>query len=133
MNTIKITGQRKYLVIEDNGSRINWFKSKLPIERTTYAWTPEAAVTAVSIDPLDYDVVFLDHDAVNIFWQPEDKDEAKSTFIYAARKLAVRGFAGTVVIHSFNVPGARRMDSLLRHSAETYIWKFGTFDIECAG
>lgn len=131
MNTIKLTGQGKYLVIEDSARRISWFRSKLPIANTVYATTPEAAVEAVSVAVLDYDVVFLDHDAVNIFWNEEDKDEAKSTFIYAARKLAMRGFSGTVIIHSFNEPGARRMDSLLWHTADTHIWKFGMFDIEC--
>lgn len=128
---VKLTGLGNYLVIEDAASRIRWFREKLPVSKTIYATTPEAAVEAASAVATDYDVVFLDHDAVSIFWTPEDKDEAKSTFINAARTLAARKFAGTVIIHSFNVPGARRMESLLRHTADVHIMKFGTFEIEC--
>lgn len=129
MNTINITGTHKYLVIEDNPARIRWFKERLPIATTVYAGNPtEALIAASQAD--DVEVVFLDHDAVNIFWKPEDKEESRSTFIEAAKELSARGFKGAVVIHSLNHPGALRMQSMLRHEADVYIWKFGTFEIK---
>lgn len=125
---VQISKHAKVLVIEDNGRRNAWFREHLPVENTTYATNPQDAVIAVN--HAEYNVIFLDHDAINIMWTEEDKNPSVSTFIDAVRQLQHLEFAGSVLIHSFNAPGAERFKHMLGRHAQVHIAKFGTFSIE---
>jgi hypothetical protein len=107
-------------LIEDSGARIEWFRERI-IERLDAAWTPEMALERAG-HCLEYDLIFLDHDAK---W-----NDARITFYDAALRMAQLGFSGTVVIHSLNVPGAKRMEYALGRNAKVVRMPYGTFEIE---
>ena len=72
MNLITIPSNSRVLVVEDSRSRINWFREHLNA-RTTICETKEDALEVLKNDA-PFDIVFLDHDAVPIFWTKEDAD-----------------------------------------------------------
>lgn len=126
MNLIKIPSDKRVLVVEDNNQRNIWFREHLNA-RTTICATKEAALEELK-NGAPFDIVFLDHDAVPVFWSLEDAEV--KTFYDVAKRLTELNFDGNVVIHSFNEAGAKRMMSLLRHTAADVVWmKFGTFGI----
>lgn len=114
----------KVLVVEDSAERVSWFRSKLP--GASIATTKEQALEFLK-NGAPFNLVFLDHDAVPIFWTEKDADE--KTFYDVAKRLTELKFSGTVIIHSFNAAGIKRMESLLRHTADVRVMKFGTFTI----
>jgi len=117
---ITIPDTSRVLLIEDSGFRIEWFRAHIP-ERLDVAWTPEMAVERAG-HCHEYDLIFLDHDAK---W-----DDAQVTFYEAALRMEQLGYSGTVIIHSLNVPGAKRMQYALSRNANVQLLRYGTFEIE---
>ncbi len=110
----------RVLLIEDASTRIAWFRERIT-ELMDVAWTPETALERAQ-HCLQYDLIFLDHDAK---W-----NDSRVTFYEAAQLMAQLEFPGTVVIHSLNVPGAKRMEYALGRNAKVVRMPYGTFEIE---
>lgn len=117
------------LIVEDNEERIEWFKNALSGMRYQICMTPYDALAW--LDSSTPDVVFLDHDAVPMFVQPEDPDFSDLSFYRVAQRLARDNFSGLVVIHSGNPVGALRMANLIseKNCAKVLKAPFGSFKI----
>jgi hypothetical protein len=130
---ITIKRDKRVLLIEDQSARIVWFQQKLRGVHLDVATTPGEAVGILQLrkeEGTPYDIVFLDHDAVPVFIQPGDPQTHLKTFFSAAQELARQQFRGTVIIHSFNVPGSIKMQFLLGRTASVIRLPFGVFDLE---
>ncbi len=117
---ITIPAGSRVLLIEDSGARIEWFRERIT-ERLDVAWTPEMALERAG-HCLEYDLIFLDHDAK---W-----NDPRVTFYEAALRMEQLEYPGTVVIHSLNTPGAKRMEYALGRNAKVVLLRYGTFEIE---
>jgi hypothetical protein len=106
-------------LVEDSAERIKWFNQK--VQRMTVACRPDWALEELN-HGAPFDIVFLDHDAQ---W-----NDATKTFMSVALRLAELEFSGTVVIHSMNPVGAKRMAHVLGRHATVQVMPFGTFEIE---
>lgn len=116
------------LIVEDNLTRIEWFRDRLRNMDVTVCTTVIEALAAIA--DREFDIVFLDHDAVPAFVMLGDPDHDQKTFYRVAEGLARQEYAGVVVIHSGNPVGAQRMGYLLGRSATIDITPFGMFDIQ---
>lgn len=138
MTIIKVKNNVRALVVEDAEFRHDWFRKKLP--GCIIASEPEDAIARFIIaeNLLPFDIVFLDHDlrvdlAGNRFMvSAEDPDYEKDTYWRVAQLLKGQNFKGTVIIHSGNPVGAKRMADLLS-DLDVYILPFGSFDIQRQG
>lgn len=115
------------LIVEDNEDRIDWFRKKLAGLDVTFARSTERALDLLIFHK--FDVVFLDHDAVPEFILPNDPDHDDKTFFRVAELLAAQRFSGGVLIHSFNIVGAKRMQHLLESHAVVVRIPFGMFNL----
>jgi hypothetical protein len=128
---IRIPTNERCLIVEDSEARNDWFREKLP-ESIICTNPHEATVELVAADQYGYrfGIVFLDHDCVPRFVEHEEPEYRKLTFWAVAEYLAVKKFAGIVVIHSGNPVGAKRMADLLESAGVLVsIIPFGMFDI----
>lgn len=125
---IRLKRHTPVLVVEDNPERIHWFKKKMVQANVTYALTPAKAENVLGAHR--FDVVFLDHDAVPEFVERSDPNYLNKTFYNVATMLERQKWGGTVIIHSHNPVGARRMEHALARHAHVQIIPFGMFDIE---
>ncbi len=123
---LRIPKNRSVLVVDDNEDRLRWFRNEYPGVKC--AETP--AIAKLYLDRLLFDIVFLDHDCVPNFVDPQDPDFESKTFWSVAQKLM--DSTAVVVIHSGNPAGAQRMAALLRtrQLGETFIYPIGTFKIK---
>lgn len=130
---ISIKRDQRVFIAEDQQERIQWFKKKLVNLYSDIVTSPGAGVELLQYQKqlgAPYDIVFLDHDAIREFIQPGDPQFHLKTFFPVAQELARQQFNGTVIIHSFNVPGAIKMQFLLGRTAKVARIQFGMFDIE---
>ncbi len=107
-------GEQRVLIVEDDEARCAWFRERLRGSlldvtcdvRTAIRWLGER----------DYRAVLLDHDLTEEHYFSNEPDDERTGYA-VARWLALnpdRQRDATVVIHSLNYPGARRMlDALL--------------------
>jgi hypothetical protein len=123
---IKIPEHTSVLVVDDNEDRLRWFKIKYP--EVKLAETP--MIARILLGRANFSLVFLDHDCVPGFVDPQDPDFETKTFWSVAQKLM--DSTAVVVVHSGNPAGARRMAALLRERpfGETFVYPIGTFEIE---
>ena len=134
MATINIPNGKKVLVVEDNHFRNQWFRDHIP--GVTIAETVDEALEALNSPSTPmYDLVFLDHDAANVFVDRSDHRYNDLTFWRVAEELAQTNFPGIVIIHSHNPVGAARMAKLLRtrQSGTVFIQRFGSININYGG
>lgn len=122
--TISVPSHTKVLIVEDAAIRIRWFREKL-LNPTVVTNKQDALLVLRNGAP--YDLVFLDHDSVPIFWTKEDKDTM--TFYDVAKRLHELEYSGKVILHSLNSDGRKRMLSLLRQTADVVELPYGTFEI----
>ncbi len=116
------------LVVDDSEERMCWFKEKLKDANATFAMSPAKAENVIGAH--NFEIVFLDHDAIPEFIDPDRDDFEEKTFFPVARMLARKQWSGTAIIHSHNPVGAKRMADMLARRAHVLIWPYGTFDIE---
>jgi CheY-like chemotaxis protein len=120
--------KQSILIVEDQEERIHWFRKKLAGLDVTVAMSPQRALNLLGVHK--FDVVFLDHDAVPEIIKEDDPDHDNKTFFRVAQLLAKQEFSGGVLIHSFNIDGARRMEHLLGRHAKVIRIPFGMFNLE---
>lgn len=129
MKIIRIKHNQTVLVVEDNEERIAWFKKhlgKIGVQ-ATYAQTPAKAENVIGAHR--FDIVFLDHDAVPMFIERSDPRYFELSFYNVASMLERQKWDGTVIIHSHNHVGARRMGHALGRYAHVEIIPFGQFQL----
>jgi CheY-like chemotaxis protein len=125
--TITIPEHKTVLVAEDDKNRIEWFEKKLHGTKFVICQTPRQALDVLKTQ--SFDVVFLDHDAVSLFVQEYHPQYSELTFFPVARQLSRIEYKGTIVIHSQNPVGARRM-KLELDGQNVHVMPFGQFDLK---
>jgi len=103
----------KVFVLEDDPERIKWLQRRLHQYDVTYA----SSATEVDRFIGPYDLVLLDHDLGGR--QLEEHEDNGEAF---AEKVKCRIGDATVVVHSLNPDGARRIASII--GARAYLAPF---------
>lgn len=113
----------RVFVLDDTEDRLCWFRKRMPQMRS--AKTAKAAIEILASE--EFDMVFLDHDLsfLDAGFPERMHDNGKEV----ARFLAIRKFAGKIVIHSKNEDGVRVMAKTLPQAT---IARFDSFDIATA-
>jgi hypothetical protein len=118
MNLITITLPKgcHVLLLEDSEMRIAWFKKRIPELKV---------VSSVS----DFKAYFDTHPQVDYIFFDHDLGEGNGTGAEAAEYVATRfgGFSKWGLIHSWNTPGAKRMQEFLKSTPHI---PFGDFEVE---
>lgn len=117
---IRIPDNCRVFVLDDTEDRLTWFRERLPQVRT--AKTSHEAIEILAAE--SFDVVFLDHDLG--FLDAADVTRQHGNGKEVARFLAIRKFAGKVVIHSRNIDAVPFMRKILPQAT---IAPYGDFDI----
>jgi CheY-like chemotaxis protein len=92
--TFHIPAGYKVFVLDDTEDRIRWFRERLP--EMKWAKTAQEAIEILAAET--FDMVFLDHD---LHWMDAGYPERQfGNGKEVARFLAIRKFAGKIVIHS---------------------------------
>ena len=117
---IQVPQNARVFVLDDTEDRLTWFRSRMPNMRC--AKTAEKAIEVLSSEQFDF--VFLDHDLS--FMDAGFPHRQFGNGKEVARFLAIKKFAGKVVIHSKNDVGVAAMSKVLP-TAE--IARYGDFDI----
>lgn len=126
---IQIRKNDRVLVVDDDPERQEWFRRSLSqVMMVSKALTPADGVTLLSV--LGFDLIFLDHDAGWIYDTEKQEAVVASTFMEVAEWLAQVEYSGTVIIHSYNPVGAKRMAHMLGRHATVHVMPFSTFEIE---
>lgn len=126
-DVITISKDKTILIVEDNNIRIEWFEKRLEGMKFVVCVTPQMALTVLKNH--DFDIVFLDHDAVPVFIPDDHPDHKLLTFFRVAQLLKRIDYKGVVVIHSQNPVGAKRMQRELEDQ-EVYVLPFGHFELK---
>lgn len=125
------------LVLDDNVERHEWFKKTLQGHNVTHTWTATQAIKAMHKQK--FDTVFLDHDLGDFSIDNKPVEVSSDNFnlsfspdfvndgMYDAARRFLTGLdvcewmiqnefkcPANVLIHSWNIPGARRMAETLR-------------------
>jgi len=99
----------RVFVLEDNPVRIARLKQWLP------EWADLTVISscteADTFDPV-YDLILLDHDLGGR--QMEEHEDCGLTFVQQMKDRLRTGYRYTIVYHSFNPDGAKRMEEHMR-------------------
>jgi len=93
---MKIAVQRKtnVLVVDDSTERLAWFHTKL--KRMVGCATNDSAIKVIeAIEPMPFDMVFMDHDNGQSVEGPTE-----GTFESVIKVLQDKKFDGVIVVHS---------------------------------
>jgi len=110
MATIQIPANARVFVLDDTVERLYWFRKQFKGKVAAYreATTADRAIEILSDET--FDVVFLDHD---LHWMDAAEPQRQhGNGKEVARFLAIRHFAGKVVIHS-HADAAAAMQKIL--------------------
>lgn len=92
--TFQVPSHWRVFVLDDTEDRLRWFRERLP--EMKFAKTAQAAIEILAAEK--FDLVFLDHD---LHWMDAGYPERQfGNGKEVARFLAIRKFAGKIVIHS---------------------------------
>jgi CheY-like chemotaxis protein len=117
---IRIPKNVRVFVLDDTEDRLAWFRERMPEMRS--AKTSFEAIEILAAEP--FDVIFLDHD---LHWMDAgDVNRQHGNGKEVARFLAIRKFAGKIVIHSRNLDAVPFMRKILPQAT---IAPFGEFEI----
>jgi hypothetical protein len=121
---IRVPANSEVFILEDSGTRLQWFFERLNTLSVQYSSSVEDALSKLT--HLDREAfVFLDHD---LCWR-DAAGHKPGSGVRVAHFLAKSGFAGRIVIHSVNEEGAMEMKRWL---PKAELHPFGTFEIEIA-
>ncbi len=119
------------LVLEDEPSRIEWFRKFTEGHRADFV--DDAKTAIIAIHRLKYDVILLDHDLDGRVYVPSD--EPNTGFQVAKAIPGTINRDTVIVIHSHNDTGTKKMASVLKngfHHLPFYIlstaYSSGKFD-----
>ena len=94
--TFHVPAHWRVFVLDDTEDRLGWFRKQLPGVELRWAKTAAAAIEILASEP--FDLVFLDHDLS--FMDAGFPERQFGNGKEVARYLAIKKFAGRVVIHS---------------------------------
>ena len=103
----------RVLIVEDDETRCGWFRRRLSgYELDVTCSVPEAIEW---LGAREYGAILLDHDLRAEHYFSDERDDEHTGYAVAAWLAAHRETqpAATVVVHSLNYEGARRMVDLL--------------------
>lgn len=119
---VSVPAGARVFVLDDTEDRLAWFREYVPGVRT--AKTAHGAIEILAVDLAAFDMIFLDHDLG--FLDAADPTRQHGNGKEVARFLAIRKFAGKVVIHSRNVDAVPFMKKILPNAT---IAPYGDFEI----
>ena len=104
---------RRVLIVEDDETRCQWFRSRLQGRELDVTCDVEQAISWLA--ERSYDLILLDHDLTLEHYFSNERDDERTGYAVAAWLAAhAESQPGAqVVIHSLNYEGARRMRDLL--------------------
>lgn len=120
MKTFHVPDHWRVFVLDDTEDRLRWFRERLP--KMQCAKTARQAIEILSEE--QFDLIFLDHDLS--FMDAADITRQFDNGKEVARFLAIKKFAGKVVIHSKNEEAAQIMAKTL---PQAEIARFDEFEI----
>jgi CheY-like chemotaxis protein len=120
---IRIPANCRVFVLDDAEGRLRWFRKSLQ-GVAAYRDATSAARAIEILEAEQFDVVFLDHDLG--FLDAADPTRQHGNGKEVARFLAIRKFAGKIVIHSRNLDAVPFMCKILPKATTV---PFGEFDI----
>ncbi len=120
MMTFHIPAGHKVFVLDDTEDRLRWFRERFP--EMKFAKTAQGAIDILAAE--QFDMVFLDHDLS--FMDAADITRQFGNGKEVARFLAIRKFAGKIVIHSKNEDAVKIMAKILPQAT---IARFDEFEI----
>lgn len=104
----------RILIVEDDDTRCAWFRARLAgVEMDV---TCDVRQAAAWLSERDYSAILLDHDLVEEHYFSDVEDDERTGYS-VAHWLAThpdRQRDATIIIHSLNYSGARRMLDVLR-------------------
>jgi CheY-like chemotaxis protein len=104
---------QRVLIVEDDESRCEWFRHRLAHCELDETCSVEEAIDWLGVR--EYELILLDHDLRDEHYFSDERDDEHTGYAVAAW-LAAHPSAhqrATVVVHSLNYAGARRMVELL--------------------
>lgn len=124
----------KILILDDDQGRHDAFAAGLAGHKVQHVYTAAEAIEVLKTSP-PFDAVFLDHDLTDFHYRSftagrrtglgEDTGYAVAAFI--ARELDEQARPGTVVVHSWNPPGAANMMVVLQDANISALrWTFNS-------
>lgn len=120
--TFHVPAHWRVFVLDDTEDRLGWFRKHLPGVELRWAKTAKQAIEILASEP--FDLVFLDHDLS--FMDAGFPERQFGNGKEVARYLAIKKFAGRVVIHSKNEDGVKAMAKILPAAT---IARFDDFEI----
>lgn len=99
----------KILVLDDDETRLQAFKDKLVGHEVLTATTAQEAIE--SLKSTMFDAVFLDHDLGGQIYQASGPETGYEVAVWLRDNPERK--PQSIVIHSFNAPGARNMLAVL--------------------
>ena len=106
----------RVLVLEDDEDRCHWFQQQLATRE--HDLTCDIAQAIKWLETRAYDTILLDHDLTEEHYYSDAHDDQGTGFAIASW-LAQHPESqpnATIVVHSLNYVGAKRMVDVLRHS-----------------
>jgi CheY-like chemotaxis protein len=107
-------GVNRILIVEDDEARCAWFRARLAGSELDVTCDVRQAVLWLA--ERDYCAVLLDHDLTDEHYFSSEPDDERTGYA-VARWLAEHPTAqrhATILVHSLNYTGARRMVDVLR-------------------
>ena len=102
-------GHKRVLIVEDDEMRCDWFRERL-VGRDLDV-TCDVGQAIAWLNERDYSFILLDHDLVEEHYLADAPDDERTGYAVASWLAAHsdRQREATIVIHSLNYMGARRM------------------------
>lgn len=109
----------RVLVLEDDEDRCYWFQQQLSARE--HDLTCDIPQAVEWLETRDYDTILLDHDLTEEHYYSDAHDDEGTGFAIASWLAAhpERQPKATIVIHSLNYVGAKRMLDVLRNAGRT--------------
>ena len=99
----------RILIVEDNAARCDWFRRRLSRYELDVTCSVEEAIGWLA--EREYETILLDHDLLAEHYYASEPDDRRTGYAVAAwlaaHADAQRG--ASVIVHSLNYEGARRM------------------------
>ncbi|MFL6227213.1 MAG: cyclic-phosphate processing receiver domain-containing protein [Pyrinomonadaceae bacterium] len=100
---------RRVLIVEDDPARCAWFRSRLADCELDVTCSVEEAISWLG--ERVYDLILLDHDLREEHYFSDERDDERTGYAVAAwlAENAQTQPGASVIVHSLNYEGARRM------------------------
>jgi len=121
-NLTSSNNKMRIFILEDDHMRIHWFTEKFKMHKLTIATNAADAIKILSSH--EFSFIMLDHDlGGKVFVDSEDENTG---YQVAKALITTANAKKPVIIHSWNVPAAKRMQYVIGETSLTF--PFGSFD-----